>query len=175
MFRTSTWKEFEHEPDGRMGCAANHLPGIAVVAHVPAPGQRLVGDAQPAGRRALAELAKIGRRPVDPTQRLLGDVAADQEQIAAELLHDVELALGPGEHLRALRLGHAFEIPERLEGDDPQAEIADHSTDVGGRAVEAQQVVFEDFDPRKPRSSNGRELLLECAAQTDGRNRSLHE
>ena len=50
-------------------------------------------------------------------------VAADHQEVAAELLHDVELALGAGENPRALGVGHALEVAERLQCDDVEAEL----------------------------------------------------
>ena len=89
----------EHEPDRRMVGAAHDLPGVAVVVDVPAPGERLEADAQAALRGPLAELAEIGGGAVDAAERIGRDVAAHEQEIAAELLHDVELALGAGERL----------------------------------------------------------------------------
>ena len=60
----------EHQPDRRMVGAAHRLPGVAVVVDVPAPGQRLEGDAQAALGRALAQLAQVGGGAVDAAQRL---------------------------------------------------------------------------------------------------------
>ena len=114
----------EHQPDRRMVGAAHGLPGIAVVVDVAAPGQRLEGDAQAALGGALAQLAQIGGGAVDAAQRFGRDVAADHQQIAAELLHDVELALGAGEGALALGGRHALEVAERLQGDDVEAELA---------------------------------------------------
>ena len=112
----------ERQPDRRMVGAAHHLPGVAVVADVPAPGQRLEADADAALLRALAELVEVGGGAVDAAERIRRDVAADHQQVAAEFAHQVELALGAGEGAAALRLRHALEIAERLERHDLQAE-----------------------------------------------------
>ena len=76
--------------------APHHLPGVAVIADVAAPGQRLEADAQAALGRPLAKLVEIGRRPVDAAERVGGDIAADHQQVALQLLHQIELALGTG-------------------------------------------------------------------------------
>ena len=53
----------------------------------------------------------------------------EQIRIAAgaELVHQLELALRPLEAARALRLGHALEVAERLEGDDLEPVVAHHA------------------------------------------------
>ena len=76
----------EDQPDRRVVGAAHDLPGVAVVVDVAAPGQRLEADAQAALCRALAELAEVGGGAVDAAERIGRDVAADQQEIAAELL-----------------------------------------------------------------------------------------
>ena len=59
----------EDQADIRVVGAAHDLPGVAVVVDVPAPGERLVADAQAALGRPLAEFAKIGRGAVDAAER----------------------------------------------------------------------------------------------------------
>ena len=90
----------EHQADRRVIGAPHHLPGVAVVVDVAAPGQRLEADAQAALGRALAELAEIGGGAVDAAERFRRHVAAHHQQVAAELLHQVELALGAVEGAR---------------------------------------------------------------------------
>ena len=88
------WKEFEDQPDARMVGAPHDFPGIAVVADVAAPCQRLVADAQATLRRALAKIAKIGGDTVDATHSERRGIGADQHQVSAELLHQIEFPLG---------------------------------------------------------------------------------
>ena len=164
----------EHQPDGGVVGAADHLPGVAVVVDVPAPGERLEADAQAALRRPLAELAKVGRRAVDAAERIRRDVGADEQEVAGELLHHVELALRAREDLGALRLRHALEIAEGLEGDGLQPEVGDHPAHVGGRAVEGQEVVLEDLDALEAGGRDGFQLLVEGAAEANGGDGGLH-
>ena len=117
----------EDEADRLVVGAAHRLPGIAVVVDVAAPGQRLEADAQAALAGALAELGKVGRGAVDAADAVRRDVGADQQQVAAQLLHQVELALRAGEGAGALVAGHALEVAERLEGDDLHAEVGHHA------------------------------------------------
>ena len=112
------WKEFEDQADAGMVGPPHHFPGIAVVADVATPGQRLVAHAQATPRSALAKLAEVGGGAVDAAQGERRDVGADQHQVRAELLHQVELPLGAVEGARSLWLGQAFEIAEGLEESD---------------------------------------------------------
>src|SRR5215216_2157777 len=87
-------KRVEHETDRWVVGSADHFPGVPVVVDVAPPGERLIPDAQPPRRSALAELMEVSCRAVDAAERVLRDVAADEEEVAPELLHHVELALG---------------------------------------------------------------------------------
>src|SRR5688572_20019856 len=118
-----------------MAGAAHDLPGVAMVVDVPAPGARLVADAQAARRGTLTELAKIVCRAVYAAERDGGDVGADQHQVGAQFLHKVELPLRPVEGARTMRLRHAFKIAEWLEQRDLEAGIADHAAGFGRRCV----------------------------------------
>ena len=60
-------------------------PGVVVVAHVAAPGERLVGDPDAVRGGALGELAQLRRGERVVVDRVLGDVRADQQQVGAEL------------------------------------------------------------------------------------------
>jgi hypothetical protein len=167
-------KRVEHEPDGGMVGAAHRLPRVAIVVDVAAPGERLEADAQAALRRALAELAQIGRRAVDAAEAVGRDVGADEQQVGAELLHQVELALGAGEGAGALRGRHALEIAEGLQRDDGEAEFLDHAAHGARRAVEGEEIVLEDLDALEARGRDRRQLLVQGAAQRNRRDRSLH-
>ena len=165
----------EHEADGRMVGAPHHLPGVAVVVDVAAPGERLEADAQAALRRALAELAEVGRGAVDAAERLRRDVAADQQEVAAELLHDVELALGAREDLRALRLGHALEVAERLEGDDRQAEIVDQrAAPPRGVPLKERRSFSKISTPLKRAAAIASSFSFSVPLRRDGGDRGLH-
>ena len=85
MPRASVWKRVEDQADVRVVGAAHDLPGVAMVVDVPAPGERLVADAQAARRRPLAELAEVVGGAVDAAERDRRDVGADQHQVGAEL------------------------------------------------------------------------------------------
>ncbi len=164
----------EDQPDVRMVGAPDDLPGVAMVADVPAPGERLVADAQATFRRQLAELLEIVGGPVDAAECGRRDVGADQHEVGAQLAHQVELALGPVEGARTLRLRHSLEIAERLEQRDLQPMIPDHPPDLGRAAVEGEEIVLEDLDAVEAGRSDRRELLAQIAADRHGGDRGLH-
>ena len=120
----------EDDADRFVVGAAHDLPGVAIVVDMAAPGQRLEADAQAARRRQFAQRAEIRGRAVDPAQRGRRNIAADQQQIGPQFLHQVELAFGACKIAGALRLGHALEIAKRLERADLKAEIAAEPSDV---------------------------------------------
>ena len=80
--RDRTWKLSRMMPEPRMVGAAHHLPGVAVVADVPAPGQRLEADLDAEAVGDPAELAQVGRGPVDAAERQRRDVGADEDRTA---------------------------------------------------------------------------------------------
>jgi hypothetical protein len=164
----------EHEPHCRMAGAAHGLPGVAVVADVASPSQRLEADAQAALAGSDTELVEVGGRAIDAADALRRDIGANEQQTAAEFLHDVELALGTGKRARALVPGHALEIPERLECHDLHAEVGNHPAHVARRAIERQQVVLEDFDAFEPCCRNRLEFLGEPSSQTHRSNGQFH-
>jgi hypothetical protein len=160
--------------DRGMVGAPDHLPGIAVIVDVPPPGERLERDVQAPFRRTFTELTEIGGGAVNPADRIRRNVAADQEEVTAEFLHNVKLPFGAREDLSALRLGHSLEIAERLEGDHAKPEILNHPADLGGSAVERQKIVLKDLHAAELRLGDCLELLVQRAAQRYGGNCSLH-
>jgi hypothetical protein len=115
----------EDEAQVRMVGSGDDLPRLAVQAHVAAPRQRLVADAQIPLRRALGERVQLRRRATGVVDRQRRGVRADQHQRRAERLHQVELALGPVQALPEGVVGHAFEVAERAgtgrcRGRDPR-------------------------------------------------------
>ncbi len=153
--------------------AAHHLPGVAIVADVPSPGQGLEGNAKAPSRRALAKLAEVGRRTVDAAKRVGRHIAADHQEIAAQFGHQVELALGAGEGFRAQRFRHPLKVAKGLERDRRKAEVLDPASDLRRGAIEGQQVVLEDLDPLEAGGGNRFELFIERAAQANGGDGSL--
>ena len=164
----------EDDADIRLVGTPDDLPGVAIVGDMPAPGERLESHPKTTRSGALAEFAEVGRRAVDAAERDRRDVAADQQQISAQFLHQVELALGASEIPRTLRLGHALEIPERLVGADRKPEIGAERGDVPGPPVEAKQVIFEDFDRVKFGVCDGSQFFFQRSTERDGGDRACH-
>ncbi|MGY4346873.1 hypothetical protein ACVWXM_003340 [Bradyrhizobium sp. GM7.3] len=158
-------KAVEDDTDRGVIGAPHDLPGIAVIVDVASPGQCLVADAQRPFGRALAKLAKIIRGAVDAAERGRRHVGADQQQIGAELLHQVELAFGAGKVSRTLRLRHAFEIAERLKRTDLEIEVPAELCDVARTCAERQQIVLENLDRVESGGCDGAELFVESAGE----------
>jgi len=152
----------------------HHLPGVAIVVDVASPGERLEGDAQAVLGRPLAELVEIRGGALDSAKRIRGHVAAYHQQVAAELLHQVELALGAGERLGARGLRHSLEIAKRLEGDRRKPEVIDAAADLRRGAVKREEVVLENLDPLETGGSDGFELLVERSGEANCRDGGLH-
>src|SRR5581483_4066038 len=167
-------KTVEDDADGGMIGASDDLPGVAVVVDVASPRQGLVADAEAPCGGPFAQFAKIISRTVDAAERGRRDIAAHEQEVAAKLLHQVELLCGPAKSLVAQRFRQTFKITERLQGADLEAEIAAHLRDVARRAVEAGEVVFEDFDCIETCGLDGLELLVERAANRNRCDRTCH-
>ncbi|MNH08622.1 hypothetical protein D3C79_680440 [compost metagenome] len=113
-------KTIEDHPKIWMICRLDDIPDLFPGVDMPPPGQRLVTDAQIARPSALGQQAQIVDQHLALTQRVNCDVTAHQHQIGAQLLHQVELALGTIEVARQAITTAAFEVTERLKQCDCQ-------------------------------------------------------
>ena len=165
----------EDQADMLMVGAAHRLPGLAVVVDVAAPGEGLEADLDAELPGEVAELVQVGRNPRHIVDRLGRDAAADQEQRRAEPAHKLELALRALEGLAAQWLGQAFEVTERLQRDDLEAERAGPLAHVLGPAVEVGEIVLEDLDPVEARLGGSGELVGERPGHAHGCDGSRHE
>ena len=168
-------KRVEHEPDGRMIGAPHHFPGVAVVVDVTCP--------RPAPRSRRASRAWPRARPVHGNRRRLRSMPPSES--GDTLLHTSSKSQ-PSSCIRsnlrsarskvalALRLRHAFEIAERLEGDGAQAEIGHLFGNIGRRAVIGKQIAFEDFDAAETGRCDRLQLFAQTAAETNRGNRGFH-
>ncbi len=135
-----------------------------------APGQRFITDAQVTGTRALGEQAQVIEQNVFVAHRIGRRIAADQHQIGAQLLHQIEFAFGTVDIALQTITAAAFEIAERLEQGDGDAQVGTHLPDVAWAAVVIQQVVFENLDAVKAGCGDGFELFGQSTAQGYGSN-----
>ena len=103
-----------------------------MIVDVLAPGQGFESDPDAMLRRTFSQFAKILRGAVDAAAGQRRDVRADEHEIRAQLLHDVELPLGALEGTRSLRFRHSLEVSKRLKQGDLKAEIPDHPADIAG-------------------------------------------
>ena len=153
---------------------ANQAPRVAVVERVAAPRKRFVSHAHAARGGALAELRQVVDEPRTIRDGKRRAIRAEQNEVGAELLHDVELALHPLERPRALLGRHAFEIPKRLEQSAPHAGVADDAADFARACREAEQIVLENLDAVEPGFGDRANLAFERTANGNGSDRSLH-
>src|SRR5262245_42724469 len=75
-------KAVKHQSDRRMIGAADDLPGVAIVADMPSPGERLEANTNAPFCRSLAEVAEVGRGAVNAAEAIGRHIAADHQQIA---------------------------------------------------------------------------------------------
>jgi hypothetical protein len=164
------------EADAEAGVVGgpHDAPRVVVLADVPAPGQRLVGDAQAAGVRAVGERAQLLGGESVVVDRLRGDVRADEHRRRPELLHQVELGLGPAEVAPELLRRDRLEVAERLVEVDRQPERVRAVADLGRRERRGEQVGLEQLDAVEAGRGGGDELLLQRAAQAHGGDRAAH-
>jgi len=143
-------------------------PRVEVVADVPAPGQRLVGDADAVAGRQGGELVQLrgGERVVIDGRRR--HVGADQQQVGAERSHELELALRPAQVAREQLCWDRLEVAERLVHLDAEPEVGSPAPDLGGGGGAVDEVVLEDLHPVEAHLGGGGELLFQRAAQRDG-------
>ena len=161
-------------PQRRVVGDAHDLPRAAVIPDVGRPGQCLERDAHPALVRQLGGLVQLlGGQPVVVDGVGLA-TRADEDQIGAQLGHDVELALEAAHRLCVLRLGHAFQIAERLQHLDLETELFAALPDPAWGPQAAEQVLVEDLDAVEPGVCHRGELLVQGARQGDRGDRSTH-
>ncbi|VVT44457.1 hypothetical protein BOS5A_10478 [Bosea sp. EC-HK365B] len=164
----------EDQADIRMVGAPHHLPGVAMVVDEAAPAQRLEADTHAMPFRQIAEIVKILGHAVDAAEGGRMRARADQHEIGAELVHQLEFAGGAGEGPAAIGLGQALEIAEGLEQGDLKSGVAHHLADLAGREIRGEKVLLEDLDAVEAGARDGFELLRKIAGQRDRCDRRLH-
>ena len=149
-------------------------PGLRVEVHAAAPGQRFEADAQAAPAGAFGEFVQLRSRTLLVRHRDRGGVGADEHQVRAQRLHQVEFSLCPIEVAPMHGVGGAFEIPEWLKQFAGKAQIGGHATDRCWRLHAIGQVVLEEFEAVEARGGNGLELFRKRAAHRHGGDRLAH-
>src|SRR5215204_7332124 len=96
-----------------------------------AEGERLVADAQATPCGALRNGREVLRSSAKIVDRCGLHVAAYENKVGPERLHDVEFALGPVQIARALWLRHALEVAQRVVERDGEAEPVTDAFDIG--------------------------------------------
>ncbi|MCY1416818.1 hypothetical protein D9M71_323350 [compost metagenome] len=163
----------QHAEGGMVGLA-DDVPDLLPGVHMAAPGERLVADAQAARAGAFGQLAEVVDENLLVAQRIRRHVAADQHQVGAQFLHQVELALGAVEVLLQAVAAAALEVAERLEQGDGDAQVGAHLADLARAAGVVEKVVLEDFHAVETGGGDGLEFFRQGSAQGDGGDRALH-
>src|SRR5271165_3359984 len=115
--------------------------------------------------REFTQGVEIRCRAVNSADRGRRNIAADQQQIRLQLLHQVEFVLCAGKVARALRLGHALEIAKRLKRTDGKTEIPAELANVARAPIEREQVILENLDRVEAGAGDGAQLFVERSAQ----------
>ena len=162
------------EPERRMVGAADDLPGPLVGVDEACPRERLVAEAEAALAGALRELVQLLGDAVVVVEGVRGDRRADQDQIRAELLHDVELALGPADVRREDVGVVRVEVTEGLVQVDREAEVAAPGAQLRGGPRGGDEVRLEDLHPVETGGRGRHQLVLQRAGQAHGRDGGPH-
>jgi hypothetical protein len=111
---------------------------------------------------------------VDVVEGVRRDRRADQHEVGAEGLHDVELALGAAQVGRQPLGRGAVEVAEGLVEVDRQAEVGAAGADLLRRVGRGDEVGLEDLDAVEARGGGRDELVLERPGQADGGHGGAH-
>lgn len=106
----------------------------------------------------------LGQAGVVP-HRLGQRRGAHQQGVAAELLHDVELALGSDQVARERRVVHGIQIAERLIQIEGESEICCAGSQLTRRPRRAHEIGFEHLESVEPGCRDRGDLLLQRSAQ----------
>src|SRR5262249_52386069 len=138
------------------------------------PCERLKAYADAAFGCMVSKLAQISGGAIDSTDGFWRHIAADQQQVAIKLSHQVEFAFRSGKDPLALDSGHPLEIAERLECDRPEAQVAHQVTDIRRGSVMREEVIFKNLDPLELSGRNSFELVFQGTAQGNRGDSRLH-
>src|SRR3569833_682602 len=138
---------------------------MLVVVDVTAPGERLVGDPDPALGRPVGEEAQLlgGERVVADDVR--GDVRAQEQLVGAEACQHGELVLGPAQGAVQDVGRDALEVAERLVEVDAQAQIGRPPAYLLRAQRAGEQVVLEDLHAVEPGIGDRGELVGQRSAE----------
>ena len=163
------------QPQRRVVGAAHDLPRPVVGVDVPAPGQRLVRHPHAARRGPLGQHVQLLGDAAVVVDGVRRDRRAHQDQVRAQRLHDVELALGPPQVGREpLGIG-GVEVAEGLVEVDREPEVRTAFPDLRGGRRRRDEVRLEDLDAVEPGRGGRRELVLQRAGDADGGDRGARD
>ncbi|MNO97563.1 hypothetical protein D3C76_892740 [compost metagenome] len=164
----------EQYAEARMIGLADNVPHLLPGIDVTTPGQRFVTDTQASRAGAFGQQAQIVDQNLFITDGVGRGVAAHQHQVGAQLLHQVELALGPLQIARQTVTAAAFEVAEWLKQRNGDPEIGAHLFNFSRAAVVVEKVILEDLHAVETGGGNGFEFFRQGTAQGHGGNGTLH-
>ncbi|CAB4902540.1 unannotated protein [freshwater metagenome] len=159
------------QAQSRVVDGADEVPAVVPGGHVGAPGQRLVGDPEPALAGQLGGGVQLGGQLVVVGDRVGRHGRADQHDVHAEGGHDVELRPRPAPVADdGGRVGRV-QVAEGLVEVDRQAQVGAVGGQLGRRPRRGDQVGLEHLDAVEPGAGRGDQLVLQRAGQADGGHR----
>ena len=118
------WKESSAEAEvGAVGLAYE-VPGLDELVDVPAPGKRLVGDADAERHREHRELAQVVDQERQVAARVRGSRRAGEQHLRAERLAHLQHRLGDVDLVVVQVARQALEVAQHLEAGDAQPAVA---------------------------------------------------
>ena len=108
----------EHQAQRRAVHPPHPLPGLLPAVHMGSPGQRLIADGDPLFFRQRGQRPQIRDLQFAIRRAVRLHIAAQQQRVAAQLVHQGKLAPSAGHIRRKLRPAGAFKIAKGLKKRD---------------------------------------------------------
>ena len=167
-------KAVEAQPDARVIGEAHDAGGDLVVIDEAPPRERLIRHAHTESLREVAQFTQLGGRELLVAAARGRDIAAQEDGLDAETVHERELRRGPSEVLLEKVWAHAFEIAERLVQIERQPEFRGARPDLLGRVRRGDEIRLEDLHSIEARFVRRDELLIQRATEADRGDRRAH-
>ncbi len=142
--------------------------------HILAPGQGLIGDAHAILRREVCQAADLRGEKLIVIDRRGAHVGAQQDQVHAQALHQLEFCFGTAQVRHQNRFFNSFKIAEGLKEVQAEPEPCGEGPDFFGRHRADGEILFEDLNAVKACLGAGKHFFFERAREADGSYRSAH-
>ena len=164
----------EAETDLRVVGALDDSPRATVVVHEPTPGQGFERDPHAVDLGEVTECSELVGGGLVGVDGGSGHIAADQDRLDAQPLHEGELGLGPAQVVGQELRGNAFEVTKRLVEVEAQAQPLGECSDFLGPRLAGHQVWLEDLDAIEAGCGKRVQLLDQAATEADGGGAGAH-